>query len=177
MRRTLRFAIRLAAVFALAAVIPQAVRAGEQPQFIRTNSVITIDSLGNAREDTRIVFPNSLSYQQLKTRYPNPYTLVRFLSGGYNRASFTNVEVRYDDMNRSIVLTSNRIGMAASRGGKWRFDVGGRNNLIHTDDELAIFHENSVIPPGMIATSITRVILPAGSGDLVMDRRTRQFSY
>ena len=177
MRRTLRFTILLFAVFALTAAIPQKIRAGDQSQFIRSNSVITLDARGNAREDTRVVFSNSLSFQQLKTQFPNPYTLVRFLSGGYNRASYANVEVRYDDMNRSIVITGDRTGMASMRGGKWRFDVGGGANLIHTGEGAAIFHENSVIPPGIIAATVTRIVLPAGAGDPAMDRRARQFSY
>ncbi len=177
MRRILRFTIGLFAVLALTAAVSREAPAGSQPQFIRSNSVVAIDELGNAREDTRVVFPNSLSYQQLKTQFPNPYALVRFLSGGYNRASYVNVDVRYDDMNRSIVITADRTGMASARGGKWRFDVGDRTNLIHTGEGAAIFQENTIIPPGNIATGITRVVLPAGAGDPAMDRRTGQFSY
>lgn len=148
-----------------------------QPMLLRGTSEVTVDDNGDAHLDIAIVFPTSLAYQETKLRYPNPYSLLRFILGADNRAVLRDTQVRYDDMARAVRTTCRRIGMASSRNGKWRLAMDGKPELIHTEDGLAIFYENAISPPNSIATIAMKIHLPEGARDLAYDARAREFSY
>lgn len=166
-------------LFLLAAFACARAAAGEgEITFIKGYVDTRVDEKGDATITTRMVFPTTQMFQELKNRFPNPFAIMRHVFGNNNRAVIENPAVVYDDSSRAVVVTADRAGVAWTRRNRWEMDIEGANSdMVHSEDGLAIFVENAVEPPATITTAVLRVFLPPGGANIAYDKSRRVLSY
>jgi len=106
---------------------------------IRISAVTNVDQKGDLHMDLRWRIPTDSIYTEIKRNYPNAYMILReFLPQRANREA-VNTKVEYDDSQRTLRLTTDFLGSAVNRKGRWEIYLGKGTESILIDNQKAVF--------------------------------------
>jgi len=95
-----------------------------QVSLIRISAETNVDQKGDLHMDLRWRIPTDSIYTEIKRNYPNAYMILReFLPRRANREA-VNTKVEYDDLQRTLRLTTDFLGSAVNKKGRWEIYLG-----------------------------------------------------
>jgi len=106
---------------------------------IRISAVTNVDQKGDLHMDLRWRIPTDSIYTEIKRNYPNAYMILReFVPQRANRET-VNTKVEYDDLQRTLRLTTDFLGSAVNKKGRWEIYLGKGTESILIDNQKAVF--------------------------------------
>lgn len=92
---------------------------------------VTLNDIGDGHVVDTLVYPYNF-YQLMCDQYKNtPNLLVRKnLGSAYSEKENKNINVKFDDNKKSIVITYDSLGMIYRHGGVWTYPMGKETKLV-----------------------------------------------
>ena len=133
---------------------------------IRISAVTNVDQKGDLHMGLRWRIPTDSIYTEIKRNYPNAYMILReFLPQRANREA-VNTKVEYDDLERTLRLTTDFRGSAVNKKGRWEIYLGKGTESILIDNQKAVFLQMIPFDSRTLQIMDLTVTLPKGASSI-----------
>ncbi len=154
-----------------------------EAQFSEELNVIQVKTVGKVLKngefefDMNWLFPNNVTYTELKRVYPNPYVIIRDLTSSRASLEFKEAEVSYDDAQRALKVKARIPGYAVRRYRLWEIDTGAGTTLVYQQNKLIIFREIMPFGGNNIAVNDYFLELPQEASLIQFDQEAHVLRY
>ena len=154
--------------------------AQQEGMTITINSTESIDAGGNGEAQASITFNPPRGYDRVRRLYPNLYVLFRDL--GSARSSYeikrSSLKIVPDDGQRTISLSADILGAAASRGTRWQITLAPNEQLSTQEPtRVSTIAQSASGQSASKITSINNYILPAHAQNVHFDKEAHLITY
>lgn len=127
---------------------------------IRISEETIVDEKGDLHVNLEWKIPTGALYTQIRRNYPNPYMILREFLPQRATREVANAKTEYNDLKRSLQLSTDFLGAAVNKKGRWEIYVGKGTECIWVENQKATFLQ--IIPQDsqMIEVMDLMVILP-----------------
>jgi len=170
------FFLVLLGVYSLVTCAPAQVPVGEL-SVIRITKKATVDEKGDLHVNLEWKIPTQALYAEIKTNYPNPYMLLREFLPRRATCESANTKVEYNDLQRSFQLSTDFLGAAVNRQGRWEVYMGKGTECIWVENQKATFLQ--IIPADSHIIQIMDLVttLPQRASSITYEKDKGLLSY
>lgn len=170
------FLLVLLMLYSLVTCAPAQVPVGEL-SVIRITKKAIVDEKGDLHVNLEWKIPTEALYAKIKTNYPNPYMLLREFLPQRATCELANTKVEYNDLQRSFQLSTDFLGAAVNRKGRWEVYMGKGTECIWVENQKVTFLQIIPADSQMIEVMDLMIILPQKASSITYEKDKRLLSY